>query len=236
MPAFIERTRHGKYKRLLQEEVRLSPATLTIITEAHKVISEESHRVSTAAAELFRRCVKLQLDLTNHISKARDVANRIKAISGDDVEDGQPAITANDRVEARIKAASERQAELNARIDEVRRKATRGSNRELSDKEKAWIDEVDTLDHTTATAEEGNDEPLDPKGHAARLTVVQKLERDLLEQVQELSNEKEVATPQKLKVPSDIRKAKMAQVMGLLERESALVEAAKSRLERLSLS
>ncbi|PMD40443.1 hypothetical protein L207DRAFT_565900 [Hyaloscypha variabilis F] len=235
MPAFIERVRHGKYKRLLQEEVRLSPATLTIITEAHKVISEETHRVGTAAAELFRRCVKLQLDLTNHIAKARDVANRIKAITGDDVDDGQPVITADARVEARIEAAKRRQTELNNRIEDMRRKANRGSNRELSDKEKAWIEEVDTLDHTTAT-EEGNQEPVDPKGHAARLAKVKKLEEELLDDVHDLSTEKEVATPQKLKVPSEIRKAKMAQVMGLLERESALVEAAKNRLERLSLA
>lgn len=237
MPAFIERQRHGKYKRLLQEAVRLSPATLTIITEAHKVISEETHRVGTAAAELFRRCEKLQLDLKNQIHKARDVATRIKAITGDDVEDGQSVIAANEKVEARIRAAQERQTELNKRIEEMRRRATRGSNRELSDKEKAWIDEVQILDSkTNVPKEDAMALAKNSKEPWARFVEVQKLEKELLEQMNDISAEGEVATPQTVKVPSEIRKAKMAQVMGLLDRESALVEAAKNRLERLSLS
>jgi nucleoporin NUP82 len=237
MPAFIERQRHGKNKRLLQEEVRLSPATLTIITEAHKVISEETHRVGTAAAELFRRCEKLQLDLKNHIHKARDVATRIKAITGDDVEDGQSVIAANEKVEKRIHAARERQTELNNRIEDVRRKATRGSNRELSDKEKAWIDEVQTLDNKTDTKQAGgNALAKNSKEPWERFNEVKMLKEKLLAEINGMEGEDEVATPQNVKVPSEIRKAKMAQVMGLLDRESALVEAAKNRLERLSLS
>jgi nucleoporin NUP82 len=237
MPTFIERQRHGKYKRLLQEEVRLSPATLTIITEAHKVISEETHRVGTAAAELFRRCEKLQLDLKNHIHKARDVATRIKAITSDDVEDGQSVIAANEKVEKRIHAARERQTELNNRIEDVRRKATRGSNRELSDKEKAWIDEVQTLDNKTDTKQAGgNALAKNSKEPWERFNEVKMLKEKLLAEINGMEGEDEVATPQNVKVPSEIRKAKMAQVMGLLDRESALVEAAKNRLERLSLS
>jgi nucleoporin NUP82 len=232
MPAFIERQRHGKYKRLLQEEVRLSPATLTIITEAHKVISEETHRVGTAAAELFRRCEKLQLDLKNHISKAREVAHRIKAITGDDAEEG-PVVAANEKVEERIKAAKERQGELNKRIEEIRRKATKGTNRELSDKEKAWIDEVQTLKNKIIVQEGVKDS----KEPWARFAEVEKLKEKQLEDVRNLEVDGEgVATPQNLKVPSEIRKAKMVQIMGLLDRETALVEATKNRLERLSLS
>ena len=62
------------------------------------------------------------------------------------------------------------------------------------------------------------------------------LKEKLLAEINGMEGEDEVATPQNVKVPSEIRKAKMAQVMGLLDRESALVEAAKNRLERLSLS
>lgn len=232
MPSFIERQRHGKYKRLLQEGVRLSPATLTIITEAHKVVSEETHRVGTAAAELFRRCEKLQLDLKSHISKAREVANRIKAITGDDAPPGEEVIDANQKVETRIEAAKVRQQELNKRIDEMRKKASRGSSRELSDKEKAWIDEVQILNNKI-TRQEGVKDSKEPW---ARYEKVATLKKDLLKQVQDLEVQDEgVATPN-VKVPSEIRKAKMTQVMGLLDRETALVEAAKSRLERLSLS
>ena len=59
----------------------------------------------------------------------------------------------------------------------------------------------------------------------------------LLRDVQELAEEAEQAPlpSPSVKVPSEIRKAKMAQIMHLLDRETALVEGAKSRLERLSL-
>ena len=38
-----------------------------------------------------------------------------------------------------------------------------------------------------------------------------------------------------LRIPSELRKAKINQVKGLIERETALVDAVKSRLERLSI-
>jgi nucleoporin NUP82 len=235
MPTFLERQRHGKYKRLFQEPVRLSPATLTILTDAHKVISEETHRIGTAAAELFRRCEKLQADLKNHIHKAHDVATRIKAITGEDSDDG-PVIALNEKVEQRMEAAQKKQKELNNRIEQIRRKATRGSKRELSDKEKAWIDEVHILENKVVGQGEVGNGTRNTKQPWARYEEVKALKEDLLEQIKDISVDEEVATQQNIKVPSEIRKAKMAQIMGLLDRESALVEAAKSRLERLSLS
>ena len=220
----------------MQEEVRLSPATLTIITEAHKVISEETHRIGIAAAELFRRCEKLQLDLKNYISKARDVSNRIKAITGVDAEEG-PVIAANEQVEARILAAQEKQKKLNSRIEEVRRKATRGSNRELSDKEKAWIDEAQNLENKIASrGKAGNAGARNSKEPWARYEEVKMLKEKLLEEIEGIEVEDEGVMTPNVKVPSEIRKAKMVQIMGLLDRETALVEAAKNRLERLSLS
>jgi nucleoporin NUP82 len=170
--------------------------------------------------------------LKSHISKAREVANRIKAITGDDAPPGEEVVDANQKVETRIEAAKLKQQELNKRIDEMRKKASRGSSRELSDKEKAWIDEVQILNNKIMPQEDAKDstEPW------ARYEKVKALKKDLLEQVQNLEVVDEgVATPN-VKVPSEIRKAKMTQVMGLLDRETALVEAAKSRLERLSLS
>jgi nucleoporin NUP82 len=236
MPTFLERQRHGKYKRLLQEPVRLSPATLTIMTDAHKVISEETHRIGTAAAELFRRCEKLQSDLKNHIHKAHEVAARVSAITGDDSEEG-PVIVTNENVEQRIQVAQKKQKELIDRIEKIRRKATKGSNRELSDKEKAWVDEVRILENKVlGQGAVNNGAGRNTKEPWGRYEEVKKLKEELVKQVEDKSVDDEVVTPQNVKVPSEIRKAKMAQIMGLLDRESALVEAAKNRLERLSLS
>jgi nucleoporin NUP82 len=45
------------------------------------------------------------------------------------------------------------------------------------------------------------------------------------------------ATPSaELRIPHEVRKAKMQQVQGLLSRETALVEAVTARLERLQTS
>jgi nucleoporin NUP82 len=44
------------------------------------------------------------------------------------------------------------------------------------------------------------------------------------------------SVPDGVKIPSDIRKAKLQQVMGGLSRTTALVEAVSARLERLQAS
>ena len=238
IPAFLERLNHSKYKRVLKEDVRLSPATLQIMTDAHKIISEETHRIGTAAAEVFRRCERLQIDLKMQIEKAHDVAARVEAITGHDLDDG-PALTRNDAVEERIRVASEKQRELTERIEAIRKKVTRGTSRELSDKEKAWFTEVHRLEEEVLKESVETAEPARSRHPRwVRYEDVMDLKEDLLMQVEamELTEETEtVLSPINIKVPMDVKKAKMHHVMGLLDRETALVEGAKSRLERLTL-
>ncbi|KAL2064352.1 hypothetical protein VTL71DRAFT_4846 [Oculimacula yallundae] len=237
LPAFIEKLGQTKYKRLLKEEIRLSPATLQIMAEAHKVLSEETHRIGTAAAELFRRCQRLQAELQSQIKKANDVASRVDAITGNDVEDG-PTVSVDESISARIKAAKSRQAELTDRIERLRRKATQSTGRELSDKERAWFGEVKTLESKVMGGSKSDEfEERKIKEPWARYEEAQQLHKDLLDEIDSMEQVSDVPpqTPD-FKVPSEVRKTKMHQIMTLLDRESALVEAAKSRLERLSLS
>ncbi|KAF4633515.1 hypothetical protein G7Y89_g4599 [Cudoniella acicularis] len=236
LPSLLDRLRHSKYKRLLKEDIRLSPATLTIMTDAHKILSEETHRLGTAAAELFRRCEKLQIDLASQIRKAHETAARVDAVTGDDVDDG-PLVPIDEIVEQRIQAANKRQKELTERIENIKRKATKSTSRELTEKEKAWIEEVRVLNEKTGKIDE-DDKGLEgrTKKPWKRYEEVLKMRDDILEEAKDLSAEEESTTRQDFKVPSEIRKAKVAQIMTLLDRESALVEGAKSRLERLSLS
>ncbi|KAH7412912.1 hypothetical protein BKA64DRAFT_340315 [Cadophora sp. MPI-SDFR-AT-0126] len=235
LPTFIEKIGHSKYKRLLKEEVRLSPATLQIMAEAHKVLSEETHRIGTAAAELFRRCQRLQAELKSQIKKANDVASRVDAITGNDVEDG-PTVSVDESITKRIEAAELRQKELTDRIERLRRKATKGTARELSDKEKAWFGEVKMVESKIVGGGEtdgfGKRKAKEPW---ARYEEIKQLHEDLLDQIESNISDDAPSTPN-IKVSSDIRKGKMAEIMALLDRESALVEGAKSRLERLSLS
>jgi nucleoporin NUP82 len=235
LPQFLERLRHSKYKRLLQEDVRLSPATLTIMTEIHQELSEETHRLGTAAAELFRKCDQLQIELRNQISKANDVAARVEQITGDDLTDG-PALSSGQIIEERIRAVNNKQQEITARLEKIRKQATKGTRRELSDKEKLWIEEVNEMERKLIGSNNGENSQGRAKEVWTRYEQAQHLKDDLLEQIKGLSIEDEPLNSPNVKVPSEIRRAKLAQVMSLLDRETALVEGAKSRLERLGVA
>lgn len=236
LPKLLKNLQHSKYKRLLNEEVRLSPATLSIFTDAHKLLSEETHRLGTAAAELFRKCVRLQLDLKEQIQKANEVASRVESVTGDDVDDG-PTKSNNQIMQERIQAAQTRQKEITERLEKVRKRIAKGTSRELSYQEKAWMEEVSVLEgKVLGVGEQSGSSATESKEPWARYEKIEQLKDELLEQVKGLSEDEEEATSTSIKVPSEIRRAKMGQIMSLLDRETALVEGAKMRLEKLSLS
>ena len=246
LPSLLESLHHSKYKRLLHEPIRLSPATLTIFTDAHKILSEETHRLGTAAAEIFRRCERLQIELHEQINRANEVACRVEAVTGDDVDADDGSLGGNEGIEKRVEEARERQLELAERLERVRRKAATGNGKELSDRENLWVEEVAILKNNIFPPDDknGDNDPMLQQGKPAkpwqRFEEVRKLNGVLALRAREiaLANEGVQVTEgaQDVRVPSEVRKGKVAQVMTLLEREGALVEGAKSRLERLSLS
>jgi nucleoporin NUP82 len=247
LPKFLEQLRHSKYKRLMNEAVRLSPATLTILTEAHKLLSEETHRLGTAAAELFRRCERLQLDLREQIARANEVAYRIEAVIGEDnaADDDTRPLGGNVGIEKRIDDAKRRQQELSDRFEKLKRKAGKGGagGRELSDKEKIWIEEVSTLSEAILPSETTEDSSNDTKlarpwqRYEEAMALKEEIVKRAEEQAEaEAEGDSNSTIGTKVKVPSEIRRQKVKQVMKLLERETALVEGAKGRLERLSLA
>ncbi|KAH8805711.1 hypothetical protein F5884DRAFT_800295 [Xylogone sp. PMI_703] len=245
LPVLLERLQHSKYKRLMKEDVRLSPATLTIMTDAHKILSEETHRIGAAAAELFRRCERLQTELRNQIKKANDVACRVEAVTGDDTDEG-PTVGMNELLEKRIDDAKERQKDIAERLERMRKKVSRGITRELSDKEKAWVEEVFELQDSISTKGVDNQRPGSRSAQKTlmdRYEEVQHLEKELVGQANEIAEsqkeepqEEEKISSTDLNVPSEIRKAKVTQIKALLDREAALIDGAKSRLERLNIS
>jgi nucleoporin NUP82 len=235
LPSLLEKLRHSKYKRLLKEDIRLSPATLHVMTDAHKVLSEETHRLGTAAAELFRRCERLQIELQSQIKKVHEVAERVDEITGDDSDD-KPAVAVNRKVEARILTASNRQKELTERIEKLRRQAAKGTGRKLTDKERGWVEEVVEVQGAVLGEGEAMDDSGRTKQPWARFDEVKQLKDELLDQAKDLATEEERPASRGVKVPSEIRKAKVAQITALLDRETALVEGAKNRLEKLNSS
>lgn len=147
LKTFLDNHVHSRHKKILKEEIRLSSATLDLMTEAHRILSQETHHLGIAAADLFRRCQRLQEEFRDQIRRANEVAGRIESLNGEDADDydEDEKVRGAKRIEKRFQAVRSRQEGLSARHEALRRKLTRFGGRDLSDKEKAWVAEVSKL-------------------------------------------------------------------------------------------
>ncbi|KAM4055270.1 hypothetical protein HRG_006066 [Hirsutella rhossiliensis] len=234
LPTLLERLRTSRHKTVVNQEVKLSPLTLQIFTDAHKVLSDETFRLGMAAAELFRRCELLQAELRQQIRKANEVKGKVDTISGAHRPDHE---TDNATYDRRISEAKTRQDKLAQRVDSLRKLVGRATTRDLSTKERAFVEEVRILD--ASLGGEAGGEAIGARQQAKqpwkRLEEVTSLQTELLDEAGSLSKpgNVEAAKPGEIRIPQDIRRSKLQQVQGLLSRETALVEALTSRLERL---
>ncbi|KAK1599022.1 nuclear pore complex protein An-Nup82 [Colletotrichum navitas] len=243
LPELINRLRSSRHKTILNQEIRLSPVTLQILTDAHRILGEDTYRLGTAVAEIFRRCATLQDDLKDQIKKANEVKEKIDKIAGND-KDGEGE-SDDVRFERRITEAQERQKRLNERLEGVHRYVGKATTRELSAKEKAFVEEVRSMGASVlGSLPEDGPGTRQQKKLKKRLEDVQQLRDELVGEVERIQKQSEggkdgkdslssSSTVSDLKIPTEIRKAKLQQVMSLLSRETALVEAVSSRLERL---
>lgn len=283
LPAFLDSitqstTSFRLKKPDLKNQVRFSPATLQLLTEAHRVLSTETSRLGTAAADLFRRCERMKLELGEQIRRVDEIAHRIEAVTGDDDDYGAEAVensgasvgrvVGKEKIEMRMEAAGDRAENLRRRVDALRRKMVGLGGRELSVREEAWGVEVEGLKRSifgdsSSSSSLGDDEsenaPVvekDDSSLTARLDAVAKLQKELVARAKEVAAAKDpgsrpdntaastdeggemgkgVGGGEKIidGVPTDFRKQKVRQVMVLLERESAMVDAVAERLSRL---
>ncbi|KAJ4304041.1 Nucleoporin nup82 [Collariella sp. IMI 366227] len=238
---WVDHLKTSRRRPLLQQELRLSMATLEMFTDSHKIVANEVEEINSAVAELFRKCEALQSELREQIEKANKAKKRVDRFTGEDSADEEP-VTERNLVQDRLRAARERQEELASRMEKLKRRIGRTSSRELSDKERAWAEEVRALeasivgsyaDHTAATPRS--------KQPWKRFEEIKVLRDALFSQAEQLraregADDETPASPApSLRIPAEIRRAKLAQVVSLLDRESVLVDAVKSRIERLSL-
>ncbi|KAK8126068.1 nuclear pore complex protein An-Nup82 [Apiospora kogelbergensis] len=243
LPDLLEKLRTSRHKAIVNQEVRLSPVTLQVFTDVHQLLSEETHGLGAGTSELFRRLESLQHELRQQITKAHEVKARVEAITGDDQADNETPESSKASVERRLEAAKQRSSALNQRLEKMRKTVSKATSRELSDKEKAWINEVNALDAslhgTDARTAEG---PARLKHLGKRYDEAKTLRDDLVPRAEKLAQadgdreDGSTASTPDLRIPSELRKAKLKQVQGLLERESALVDAVKSRLEKMAVS
>lgn len=242
LPSLLERLRTSRHKAIVGEEVRLSPVTLQIFTDAHQILSGETLRLGTAASELFRRLESLQYELKKQITKANEVKARVEAITGEDQDEEDKPESSNAGIERRLQAAKDRGNVLSQRLEKMRRTVSKATSRDLSDKEKAWINEVKALDASISGSGVAlADGSSRFKQLGKRYDEAKTLKDNIVSQVETLGKPSEdgddmPASTSELRIPTDLRRAKINQVRGLLEREAALVDAVKSRLERLSVA
>ena len=152
--------------------------------------------------------------------------------------------------------------ELAKRVEAMRRRMAKElGGKELSIKEEAWAAEVSALSSSLGEPATPSSNDLDASTASfvtddltSRLSAINTLQRSLIARANEAAEQQKALQPstptrpdntedqessQDLsasinRVPADFRKQKIAQVMQLLQRESALVDAVQERLGKLA--
>ncbi|KAJ5591574.1 uncharacterized protein N7459_001943 [Penicillium hispanicum] len=244
LETFVEKHVPHRQRHTLKEQVRLSPATLDLVTTAHRVLSAHTNALERAASDLFRRCERLQGEMQDQLKQLSDVAERIKGVTSEIDESGNRKEGARngEALDNRLEAARNKQSELVQRYDALRKKVLNSGGHPLSEKEKAWATEVSTLSESFDKRENGEERD---QLLAQRLETVKRLAVDLMAETKSISAKvPAVAEPgspsspggTQPKVPQRLQRAKVADAMRMVERESAVIDAITSRLERLNTS
>ena len=242
-------------RRLQREEVRLSSSTLDLMTQAHRTLSVETHEIGVAAADLFNRCERLIEDLSEQIKSVAKLSYSADTVS-DGYVDGKGDI--NMQVERRLENAAKRQQRLHERTARLRKKVGRLGGRELSAAEKDWGNEVRNLERIVlqpeVSTQQEDDEEDDFEGDFEKLSIdgvpvrnlemwrrygeVKKLTLQLIGRAKNVAGSEDgygerVDGEDNFDIPMRLKNAKVAQVMQLLERETALVDAVQLRVRTL---
>ena len=151
IPSFLENHVQARHRHLVNQPVRLSPTTLDLMTQAHRVLSLETSQQGYAAADLFRRCERLVEELRDQISRVAECAERTERLmdkNPEDSNDSEEEVKTNSpgqsRLKYRLEKAQGRQTELRDRFDKLSKKLHSSGGKQLSEKEKGWISELKT--------------------------------------------------------------------------------------------
>ncbi|KAJ5238440.1 hypothetical protein N7468_003059 [Penicillium chermesinum] len=245
LESFVEKHVPHRQRHTLKEHVRLSPATLDLITTAHRVVSTHTNALERAASDLFRRCERLRDELQDQLKQISDAAERIKGLTSEIAEDGtrKEGARNGEALNRRMQAASDRQKQLVERYDALRKKVKNSGGRALSEKEKAWANEVNML--TESFDIQASNQEDQSRLLAHRLETVKRLAADLISETKSIAARSvipaEPSSPSspggsQPKVPQRLQRAKVADAMRMVERESAVIDAITSRLDRLNTS
>lgn len=231
LPGFFDKHVPSRHRKLLKEHVRMSTATLDLMTSAHRVISKETHLLGVAAADLFRRCERLQDELRDQISRANEVAHRTEVVLGEDADQyvGNTTRKFHATLDERLKKVRSKHQDLVSRHEKLREKFSKAGE-EVSDKERLWFAEVrktaesvgverDEQSQKQDGEEEGQDDELET---LQRYQDVKDLTAELVERAKEAAEQgssEQTNGDSTHVIPSGLRKEMVTKVMKLLERE-----------------
>ena len=231
LPGFFDQNIPSRHRKLLKEEVRMSTATLSLMTSTHRVISKETHLLGVAAADLFRRCERLQDELKEQISRTNEVAHRTEVVVGEDADQylGNSTGKGHVTLDERLTKVRSRQRELTSRHEKLREKFSKVGE-EASEKEKLWFEEVRKTAHAVgvemeeqAPEQDGEREDQESEPETLqRYQDVRDLKTDLVARAKEAAehDSTERTNGDDIHViPPDVRKERVKTVMKLLERE-----------------
>jgi nucleoporin NUP82 len=270
-----------RQKLTLKQEIRLSPATLDVMSLAHRTLATQTSQLEGAAADLFRRCERLREELSNQVKQMGELSSRMQRL---DNENGDEEEDIARHFGSRLQSAKEHQQKLSERHEILRRKLARAgtAGKDLSAKEIGWAQEITgrakvvgvEVEEPDVDDEEGQrvsgnvlDERYSSVSHNPAVLFhvwninswqqVKQLAEELLAQAETLRKEQpgsdsrtqsnghgrsaSNASPRSsvangsMLVPSKLQKAKIAEAMTMVERESAVIEAVMARLEKLNV-
>ncbi|KAJ6110181.1 hypothetical protein N7486_002416 [Penicillium sp. IBT 16267x] len=240
LESFVDTQVPHRQRHTLKEQVRLSPATLDLVATAHRQLASYTNALERAASDLFRRCERLQGEMKDQLKQLSDVAERIKGVTSEIDEDGncKEGTRNGEALDKRLQNAKDRQLELGQRYNALRKKVINSGGRPLSEKERAWAIEVNTLSESLDDQQSKDEEK---QQLAGRLETVKQFALDLMTETKSIAA-KAPASPDlgdpssgsQPKVPQRLQRQRVTEAMRMVERESAVIDAITSRLGRLN--
>ncbi|KAL1644016.1 hypothetical protein SLS61_009044 [Didymella pomorum] len=231
----------ARHKALLKDEVRLSPANLELLMDVHRVLSTQTEKLQKAVADLFNRATRLQDEFRDQVYRTAEVVPKIDAVIGNDEEPSDNgSLYGTAQIDDRLEQVRKRQDAINARYESLRRKMNSVGSTELSEKEASYVEELQTMDGSVDKSNRTLTGDVDGSEVPAwqRLNKLKELQKTLEKQVEDTQKEaqEEQARSASVKVPSYSRRQENEYIQELLQRNTALVDAATDRLRSLGIA
>lgn len=231
----------ARHKASLKDEVRLSPANLELLMDVHRVLSAHTEKLQKAVADLFNRATRLQDEFRDQVYRTAEVIPKIDAVIGNDEEPSDNgSMYGSAQIDDRLEQVRKRQDAINARYESLRRKMNSIGSTELSEKEANYVEELQTMDSSVDKSNRKLTDDVDGSEVPAwqRLDKLKELHKTLAKQVEDTQQEaqEEQTRTASVRVPSHSRRQENEYIQELLQRNTALVDAATTRLRSLGIS